>query len=327
MQLNTDARIRQEMMRNYKRLLVLAKGTQADVDKINSASHDTTHLISGITKDDINGVEIGGVTEQALAHEQISKENLESTLGLNDFSVGKVAGVGLATEQNYAHEGAMVRFSGIKQAFDDGVKDLLWRAFWFIYEDNRYAAEMGPDASQELVKRGLAEMQTSELPDGTSEERLPDATYLGGERQGVKRLPWNALSIDIQPYSMERTSEARAQQQGVQMLAIVAQLVPLAAMNPTFPWADFAEKLGEMSNFPGVGELFGKPEEIAAGTAQMAQLMAGGQQGGSGPQPKVASVPSSGGRSRPQQNAKPVQQRGPAGSRKPGKRPEKMGAK
>lgn len=315
-QLNMDLDVAQRMMRAYKRLLLIARGTDQEVQVIKDGDHDNIYKVAGISREDVIAAEIGGISDQVLAHIELSKDNLEGTLGFSDFHSGKVAGVGLATEQEFAHESAAARFAGLQQTFEDAVRDLLWRTLWFIYEDNRYGQQLGPNEASALVKNGLARMQAVELPNGEMEERLPEPVYLGGERQGLARVPFSALSIDIEAYSMERTSEARAQQNMAAVLGMIAQLVPMAAQFPDFAWGALTEKLGEVMNFPGLGEMFGQPRELAAGAAEMAQLSAGTTRGPAPRfQPALASMPAvrHGGGQRTT-TVKP-QARGQAGSR------------
>ena len=317
MQMGTDFEIAQKMLRSYKKIGLIAKGTDEDVKAVVGGEHLNLYKIAGITKEDVIALELGGLTDQAVAHLEFSRQNLESTLGLNEMHSGNVSGVGTATEQTIANNAAQARFDGIRQSVEDAVIDHIWRCCWFLYEDNRAAMQLPKDASAELVKRGLMEPEMVSLPDGSVEQRIPQATYLGGKREGVERLPFNALSVRIKPYSMERTSEARQAATMATVLGAVGQMVPMAAQFPAFHWGELADKIGDAINFPGLGRMFGKPDEIAASGVQVAQAMNAGEAAPAGKiQPKVASMgsgrPGGGAGARPQRMP---QTRGSAGAR------------
>ncbi len=317
-ELNTDMDVAQRMMRAFKRIMVLARGSDKELKVIKDGVHDWIYRIPGITKDDIHEMELGGLDDQALAHIEFSKQNLETTLGLNEMHSGVVGGVGTATEQTFAENAAQARFAGIRMAFKEGMRDLLWRALWFLYNDNRFGRELPPAAARELVKREMAPMQTVETPDGGEMERLPAPTYLGGERRGIERVPWNALSVDVD--IVERAGPEKRAAIAANQLATVQQLVQMATAVPKFPWWKVAEKVGPAIDFPGLAEMFGKPDELAASAIQVAQLMGasqGGQErGGARPSKQAGGGPRSmGGGARPQRSA---QQRGPAGGRSSG---------
>jgi len=328
-QLNTDVGVAQALMRAYKRLLIAAKGSPTQIEAIKDGVNDFIYRLTGVTKDDLFAAEIGGLTDQSLQHIQFSKDNLEGTLGFNDMHAGNVSGVGTATEQTYAENASQARFAGIQQAFEDGVLDMLYRGAFCIYNDNRYAKELGPKEGRELMKRGLAPAQQHQLPDGQVEQRAPEPIYLGGERQGIKRVPWQALSIKLVKGSMERNGEARAQGRTMAVLQVTAQMVQLAAQYPTFGWGKLAQKLGAILDFPELGEMFGNPDQIAEGALQVQMAMQGGQ-GGGGQQPRVPGSqspptqrPGAGGGSKPG-GAKQSQSRGAAGARPTSSGPSKL---
>ena len=325
-QLDTDVEVAQKRMRNYKRALLLSKGSPAEIQIIKDAEDEGIYRVSGITKDDVHPAEWGGLSDQSLAHIEFSEQNLEASLGLTEMHAGVVSGIGTATEQRQAGNAADARFSGIRKAFNRGVEDLLWRAFGYIYQDNRFAMDVPPEAAQEFVRRGMAEPELV-MERGRPRQRPPSLVYLGGERQGQKRIPYNALSVAIDAETMGRQGHAEAQFRASNLLGATTTLVPLVAQFPRFPWQKVATKIGNAMGFPGFGEMFAHPDEIAAGAIEVATLTAqagaapGGQgsskSGGAGAKriPVAASV---GGARAPGRSQKTAQERGPAGGRSRG---------
>jgi hypothetical protein len=276
-ELNTDQRVAQGMMRNFKRLGIIAKGSEVQLQAIRDGEHEFLYRLPGITKEDVVQLELGGLTDQAVAHVEFSRKNLEGTLGFNDLQAGSPTGVGTATEQRIADSGAQARFDGVRQAFEDGTVDFLWRICECLYNDNRVATQLGPEAAQRMLKEGMA----------GPEETVQDPVQLGGERQGIERLPFNALSVAIQVNSLGRMSEQIKAERALTRLTIVERLVPLSAAYPRFRWDKVAEDLEKAMDFPGLGEMFANPAEISAGAAEAAMAMTGGV---GGMQPRVASM-------------------------------------
>lgn len=312
-ELDTDVRISQRRMRTYKRLVILARGGEDEIEIVRDAEDEGIVRVSGITKDDVHPVEYGGLSEQAVQHQMYSEQNLEGSLGLSEMHSGQVSGVGLATEQQIANNAAQTRFAGLKESFDEGSSEVVRRACWFLYNDNRVARDLGAEDSQELVQRGYLKMDQRENADGSVEERLPRATYLGGQRNGQEsRLPWNSLTIEteIEERSSPEVEIPRAQA----ITGLVMQLVQGAANFPSFPWSRLAARIEGAIGVPGLSDMFGKPDEIAQAAIAVQQAINGSteQTGSSNGPPQQ----SSGGR--PSVRAgKPNQSTatGPAGAR------------
>lgn len=292
-ELDEDVRIRQGMQRNFKRIGIIAAGSEKEVELIRQGQHDCLYKISGISKDDVIPLEIGGASDQAVAHEQLSQNDLESVLGFTEQSSGKVTGRGTATEQNIANNGSENRFSTLRLAFEDGVRDYLWRVGYALYEDNRMAQQLNQKDVAELARRGMVD------PDAKG------AMFLGGARGRTDRIPYHALSVDVRP-GMGRQSQAERTESALLQLEVVERLANDAAMNPRFPWDRVARMLAGPLQFPELAEMFENPDEIAAGAAEMQMLLQGGgaqgaQQGGSKIQPKAAAFGGgSGGGAKPQ---------------------------
>ncbi len=328
-ELDEDVRIRQSMQRNFKRIGILATGTQKDVELIRQGQHDCLYKIAGITKDDVIQLEIGGASDQAVAHEQLSQNDLESVLGFTEQSSGEVTGRGTATEQSIANTGAENRFATLRLAFEDGVRDYLWRVAYALYEDNRMAQQLNQRDIAELARRGLIE--PGETEDGP---QLPKkAMFMGGERAGKERVPFHALSLDVRP-GMGRQSQQERTQNALMQLEVTERLANDAAMNPRFPWNRLARILAGPLQFPELAEMFDNPDEIAAGAAEVQMLLQGGgaqgaPQGGSKIQPKAAAFGGgSGGGAKPQtqrqaqQPSTPKTQKPKSGGSKPSSSPQ-----
>jgi hypothetical protein len=278
-----------KMMRKYKRLILLAGAARPrDVKVIIDGQHDHVYKVSGITKDEVIPAEIGGLTDQVMAHIAFSKDSLESTLGLAEMHSGSVEGVGTATEQALADSASKTRFAGIKLAFEDGVCQVLKRVAWWLWEDNRVAFPLGEEAAKQLGMKPTLTM----TPDRRLKIVQPEPVFYGG-RRGSK-APFETLSIYIEPYSMERVSEQMQQRRMMEALSLITSTLPLVASFPDFPWQGFMQKMGDVMNLPELGQFFSDPAKIAEGAAAMAQAMGGGPKATSGGGPELVPGPKPG---------------------------------
>lgn len=324
-QLNKDVGVHTNMMRRYKRLLLLRNARAQDIQFIKSGRHDHVYRVN-VGRDDIMAAEIGGGTPQGQAHVEFSQRNLEDGLGLAELHSGNVPGKGTATENLLANSAGQVRFSGVQQAVDWGTQDLLTTLAWYLYEDNRVAVPLPPEAARALREMGLdmpdrpMTNDSGEIVLGRDGEPMmvpPQPMYLGGRRG--RKTSFNSLFVTIEPFSMSKNTEEMQQRRVMEAFNIVLQAVPIVAQYPDLPWAELMEKIGNAFNMPLLGDFFSSPEKFMQ--AGMAAGMTPGQMGQAMPrlvQSGASARPLSGGVGSPVRPSMPGNERGAmlaAGSR------------
>ena len=268
-QLNDIARGISGSIDRYKRFV--AADTEV-AQKMKDIPHDNVMGIAGFDRARAEQYEIGGVTEQMLAGQNIYRDRLERNSGLNDAMRGNVSGEGTATENMIADEAASARMGFIKQVFSDTVSDCLEKAAWYLVMDDRFEIplpedEFGPGAK---FAGGLEARPGAEVA-------VEDPDFLQN------------TEIEIEPYSMERTSEGLQQRRAKTMLDLL-NLVPLMAQFPD--GADYdaiISEVGDAVNMPDLGDRF-FPEKAAANLQDAQAMLAkagpsGGAQGGGGGRP------------------------------------------
>lgn len=285
-QLNVDAMVNQGMARSYKRMIAIGTGDGKQVELIRDTNHDNVVYIPGISAEDVVTFEIGGLTDQGLAHEQWSEEALEGTLGLSELHSGAATSKNTATADILADTAAQARFSGLELGFNEGVEDLLWRVGYEVYNSNMYGAALGRGAGEELVRRGVAQLERAAGPGGAPIERPPAPIYLGGERkdaQGdeVPRLSYQSMAIRVVPGSMGRAAKATRAQEAEMRLGVVERLLPLMGMYPDFDWEEFATHLATTLEWPQLPLLLRNAPEVAEGSIAL-QAALGASTGGPG---------------------------------------------
>lgn len=254
--LNVDSNVASRMARSYKRIFgVPRKAGQDAVKIIRDGEHDGIFQFEGIvSKDEIIQAEIGGLTDQILAHVQEKRAVLEQNLGLSELHAGQAPRGGnvTATADSIADSAANVRFSGIEQGFLRGVKELYKRFAWYFWEDSRMKRVLSQKSAQDL-----------ELPPGGKYEYEPPK----------KPIPFESLSFRIDPYSIKRTNEQLQQYRAMQGMQIFMQVFPLMQQFPQYPWAELLETWGDQLNIPGLEEFAHATEGMPPLPPQQQQAM------------------------------------------------------
>jgi hypothetical protein len=85
---------------------------------------------------------------------------------------------------------------------------------------------------------------------------------MGGDADREGGFTYDDLELEIEPYSMERTSEGMQMQRMLQSHEIVMGALPMMSQYPDFPWKEWFKKLGDGLNMPNLEELV-RPEMLA----------------------------------------------------------------
>lgn len=268
---NLDSSVVAKMIRTYKRMILLNGRTDdKDVAIIKDGQHDNVYRVKGLDKDGYMAAEIGGVTDQVLAHLEQSKTLVEETLGLDRMHSGSASSSGnTATRDAIADSAASIRFSGVEQGYLRGLTKIMRTVAWYYHEDNRMVRDLGSGAAQMLGMQPTIDAQTGM-------EVAPQPRYFGGRRGS--RGSFRSLHVSIQPHSIRHVSEGLKQQRAMHAMGLVAQVVPMSAQFPAFPWAELMEFMGDQLNIPTLGKLFREDNVNAMADDMMA--MSGGMPGG-----------------------------------------------
>jgi hypothetical protein len=79
---------------------------------------------------------------------------------------------------------------------------------------------------------------------------ITDPVFQGGLKVGA----WEDMQIDVDAYSMERTSEMLASRRAVETFQVVTQAAQAMPMMPWVKWKDLLGFLGDAQNVPQMAE-------------------------------------------------------------------------
>lgn len=201
-------------VKNYKRMLLIAAGAPELAKIIKSGVNDHVYSARQVAELDkfVREYEHGGTTPGNIAAEQRSVNRRNRILGLDEVQRGNVTGKGTATEVQLAVEAALGRQGYVQSRFQDGVRRVGKTVAWYLFHTDEIIFPLGADAAEAL---------------GIDPEE-GDVLFKGGDYQDGSGASFDDLGLEIEPFSMERPTEAFLRQRG-ELIANALQLVPALA--------------------------------------------------------------------------------------------------
>lgn len=296
--LNKASAAMQRSAEKYKRPVIVG-GTDASlVELMKTSEHDFVYGSTIFESKNIATPEIGGITDQMIAWRGIKREILDRGLGTSDVQRGIVTGQGTATENALASSSSNARLDFIKQGLYDSEQQHQTIRAWYLYNDTRvhFLADggqvvQGGNYDTKESRKALIDAIKVRYPD-FDEDTIPPA-------QEAARF--EDLQIEIEPYSMERTSEAQQAAQAKVLMDLMTNVGPLIPQL-TEMGVDVTrvlDKIGSSINMPDLGAVLSV--ETAKQVAERSRQEAAAQNGpgraeqpapqSSTPQPRAPTAP------------------------------------
>lgn len=287
--LNNIARANADAIEHYKRIIAVA-GDEPDLQqKVKDAKHD--YVLAFENMDELSRnvaqFEIGGTTQQILAAYQLARETLDRNSGIHDAMRGNVQGTGTATEVATADAASSARVGFLQQKFVDGIQNILEKVSWYLYHDDSVEFALGPEASERLNALNPETGEPLELifRGGTPREGDPNVILSGGDPDESKGATWWDLELEIDPYSMSRTTEEQMAAEVAEMNGFIMQVLPMMPQAPYFAWDEYLQWVAERRNMPRLPEMVDM-EAMLSVAELMLQAQVAPQQGSKQPQPR-----------------------------------------
>jgi len=228
----------------YRRLIAVdSRGTKMAQD-IASTPDLFVVPTENLDRDRVVPMEIGGVTQQQMAYQNIMSARLDRLTGMSEVIRGSVTGDATATEVSAASASSGLRLAYIQRQFAEAVNSMAYKAAWYVIND------------------------TTELPMGREavEEGMP--AKMPGTELGVDL---SELTLDVQAYSMERTSEALQQRRAVELMQIIGNVGQQATQMPFIDWQRMMTVVGDALNMPDMADILNL-DELKRMTEQAQQM-------------------------------------------------------
>jgi len=232
----------------YKRLMLVTAGAPDIARIIKDGKTDHVFSIAQVAElaKMVQSYEVGGTTNANLAAEARAINKRNRAMGFDEVQRGNVEGSGTATEVQLAVEASLGRQGYMKGRFQDAVRRIGKTVAWDLYHTDEIIFPLGEEAAQAL---GLA-------PD-------EEAWFRGGDYEDGSGTTFDDLGLEIEPYSMERPSEAFLRQRG----ELVANLIQLAPALPALQQVGgdvkgILDAYGDAYGMPNLSRLFPGIEDM-----------------------------------------------------------------
>lgn len=248
-ELNAESRAITRGMDSWKRILITTD--KELTKKLKAAPTDTVHTLSaGALKDSIVSMEVGGLSAEQLTAFQFRRERVDRVSGLTEAARGQASTGNTATADVIANAGAQIRMALLKAAVERGTRQLLYRVLWYIFHENQIAIFLGmqqvpqvdPETGEPMLdEQGQPVMAEAEL------------WHRGGPADA--RDAFDSYEFELEPYSMERTSEGLMARQAAFLVQDFPQVAALMPQTPHVPWEDWASAMADLLNMPSIKKL------------------------------------------------------------------------
>lgn len=223
---NDMALSQQENQKRYKRILVGDAKNPKFLQDVVNAPDMYVFAEAGLDARSLQPVEVGGSTNQHIQSVETAKERLDRALGMSDAMRGNVAGSASATEVAVAESASTMRIAHLKRAFQDACDTVFRNVGWYMFHDGRISIPVGGEDTRAMG--------------------LTDPVFVGGLKVGA----WEDMQIDVDAYSMERTSEMLAQKRALETFQVVTTAAQAIPAMPWVKWRDLLSFLGDAQNVP-----------------------------------------------------------------------------
>jgi hypothetical protein len=250
--LNAKVRAEHEMDMAYKRIgIISAKDPQLQsaIKKTKNGGIAVANA-DEIAKNFVQA-EIGGATDQIRMAILGERARVSQYAGISDATRGAVSGAGTATENAIADQSSETRIGFIKQQIQDGARQVCSTFAWYDYYEDRILFPLGDEDAAALAQGGAP----VEEAQGQPMIAPPEAWYQGGEHQPGSGYCFQDLELDIEPYSMERTSEALQQARLATVLEYLTTTLPVLVQQPYVNVEDVTNVVSNVLNMPDLAKL------------------------------------------------------------------------
>lgn len=251
--LNKHARGISDMASRHKRVVLVDNTDPQFVSKLRDAENDLVIPISGLERNQVVPVEVGGITETSLAFYHHARDRVDRISGLTEAQKGQISGKGTATEAAIADRAADIRTDFLKLQFQRFVRASLKTVAWYAFKSEDIRHVVGPEAAEEL---GI------QLEEG---DRL---MFRGGDYD--KFLDFEQLSLELEPMSMERVSEQQQKRMAVELLETLMNLAQTAVNLPgVLKTEQITDVIGQAFNLENLGDFIDFEAATQLGMAQL----------------------------------------------------------
>lgn len=220
-----------------RKTVIITDGAHPDLaEDIKHAQDREVIAVPGFSSTQVEQLELGGVTTQQYGYLEYLRQRLDRHSGLTETARGQAGSSDTATEAQIANEAYGNRIAFLKRRVREGVKDDLRAVGWFFFHT--------PGIIIPVSRRdAMTGMETEGL-------------FFGGPVSGQDMGTWRDYNVKIEPYSMQRVSEALVQRRALDFANFIVTIAPQMPMMPWVRWMEVIRMVGEAMNHKNVDDFF-----------------------------------------------------------------------
>lgn len=282
--LNAHGRHVREAAAKNKRIGLGDALNAKDSQAIKDAADGDFLLVSGLDKQKIVEIEMGGITEAMMVYRNFARDLLDRTTGMSDAARGNVTGDATASENIIADNANGARTSVVKRQFQSGMREVVEKFGWFCDHDERTEIT---HSNGDVYLGGNGEALAKKL-----RKRFPGVEISDNWGQ-TQRVSFESRDIRIEPGSMERVDQGQMQRNATQAYQLIVGAVPVMAQFPdAVDWKGLFSDVGKAFNNPHMAQRV-NAKAANANAVDMVQLGAGDAQAQPGQGGPTLTPPSS----------------------------------
>lgn len=235
---------------------------KAVMDAIMNARDGDNVNIPGYVKGGFEVVEYGYITKERIEALAVLSKRVNRVLGMDEtYRAGAAEPNVTATASTIANTSSNDRVGFLAERFQECDEAFLTVVAWYLYHEKTVAIPL--KISDEERRKFKVEK----------------AVYRGGPTEGQK---FEDFSLEIERYSMTRTSESVNQQRALEVMTWMMQVAPIIPqISPYWDVQGTLDMVGDWLNIPELSKLV-NPDQAAAVRNQQVQMEQQAQQGPDG---------------------------------------------
>lgn len=220
-----------------RKTVIITDGTNPDLAEDIKHSEDREVIaIPGFNASQLQQVELGGVSNQQYGYLEYLRQRLDRHSGLTETARGQGGSSDTATEAQIANEAYGNRLAYLKRSVRDRVAESLDTVGWYFFHT--------PGIIIPVSRRDSITGEESE------------GLFFGGPVSGQNVGTWEDYNVKINPYSMQRVSEALLQRRALDFANFINTVAPQMPMMPWVRWMEVVRMVGEAMNIRNVDDYF-----------------------------------------------------------------------
>ncbi len=212
-----------------RKTVIIVDGTQQNLaEDIKNAGDREVISVPGFSASQLQQIELGGVTPQQYEYLNFLRARLDRHGGLTETARGNTDPGTTATADTIASEAMGNRVEYLRARIRRACKDSLYVIGWFMFNTTGIIIPV-------TVKDPISGIETEGL-------------FFGGPVDGVQAGTWEDYDLEIEPYSMGRTSEATTQRRAMDWANFLVTMAPMIPQLPYIRWQEVIRMVGEAMN-------------------------------------------------------------------------------